>query len=43
MSEHSLESNDDHWPLVGVAFSVLATFTSVIMLLWLLSYILYIA
>jgi hypothetical protein len=35
MSERSLRSDDEHWPLVEITFGVLATFTSVTIVLWL--------
>jgi len=34
-----LPSFDDDWPLIEITFSVLATFTSVTILVWLLLYV----
>jgi len=36
VSDRNLEIIEDRWPLVGITFSVLATFTSATILLWLL-------
>ena len=36
VSETDLQIIESHWPLVGIAFSALATFRSVTILLWLL-------